>query len=79
MLEVFGGQKEDIENYKVETFEEFWELAKNEKFVNSNKTQLVEVIMDKYDYPLTLRESTVVGAGWSTYKVGEWEEKTGLK
>jgi len=79
LLEVFGGQKEDIENYKVETFEEFWELAKNEKFVNSNKTQLVEVIMDKYDYPLTLRESTVVGAGWSTYKVGEWEEKTGLK
>lgn len=79
LFETFGGQKDKIETYKVETLEELTALSENKEFRESNKPQLVEVIMDKYDYPPALRQATVIGAAGGAYNAAQWSELNGIK
>lgn len=79
LFETFGAAKDQVETYKVSTLEELIKLSKDSSFRSSSKPQLVEVVMGKYDYPPVLWQSTIVGASWTGYKVGEWQEKTGLQ
>jgi pyruvate decarboxylase len=56
LLSVFGGTDETVANYTVRTREELDGLLANKEFTeNSTKVQLVEVILDAFDYPWILK------------------------
>ncbi|ANB13342.1 indolepyruvate decarboxylase 1 [Sugiyamaella lignohabitans] len=57
LLSVFGGKEgETVANYKVTSREEFETLLSDKNFnENTNKVQLVEVVLDAFDYPWLLK------------------------
>jgi pyruvate decarboxylase len=55
LLSAFGGDEgKTIKNHLVQTRQEMEHLIADNDFNNSSKTQLVEVILDAYDYPWIL-------------------------
>ena len=79
LFETFGAKEGQCETYKAETLEELVALSENKEFRESSKPQLVEIMMDKYDYPPVLRQSTVIGAANNAYQVAQWSQLNGLK
>lgn len=51
VMEAFGAKEGDVENYQIRTAEEFLDLVKKPSFQESKKPQLVELFLERLDYP----------------------------
>ncbi|AOW03697.1 thiamine diphosphate-binding protein [Yarrowia lipolytica] len=76
LLEAFGGT-EGVDSFSttVKTREELEALIGDEKFMNSDKAQLVEVIMDVNDYPWRLNEQIKLMGGKNMKVFAEYQKK----
>lgn len=79
LLSTFGGTNgKTVANYKVSSRKEFDELISNKEFTdNTTKVQLVEVILDAFDYPWILKEQIKRMGGYNMTQAKLFAESRG--